>query len=111
MANNRTWMPTTAGILDIIAGALGVIAAGVLNLIAGITQFVPDIPSFLAPVFVGISVPLAILGIVAIVGGVYALRRRIWGLALAGSICAFFTSWLLGIAAIVITAMCKDQFE
>ena len=28
--------------------------------------------------------------IIAIVGGIYALRRRVWGLALAGSICALF---------------------
>lgn len=111
MANNKTWMPTTAGILEIIAGSFGVIAAGVLNLIAGITRFVPEVPRSLAPIFVGLSVPLAILGILAIVGGVYALHRKMWGLALAGSIGAFFTSWLLGIAAIVITAMSKDEFE
>ncbi len=30
--------------------------------------------------------PSIILGIIAIVGGIYALRRRVWGLALAGSI-------------------------
>ena len=32
--------------------------------------------------------PSLVLGIIAILGGIYALRRRIWGLALAGSICA-----------------------
>lgn len=43
-----------------------------------------------------------ILGIIAIVmavtGGVFAFRRRIWGLALAGSICTLIGPWgLLGI--------------
>ena len=31
--------------------------------------------------------PLMLIGIFAIVGGVFALYRRIWGLALAGMIC------------------------
>jgi len=35
-----------------------------------------------------IGAPLIIWGIVPIVGGIYALRRRRWGLALAGSICS-----------------------
>jgi hypothetical protein len=34
----------------------------------------------------------------AVVGGVYAVRRGIWGLALAGSICTLIGPWgLLGI--------------
>ena len=50
--------------------------------------------------------------ILAIVGGIYALQRKIWGLALAGSIAAFFTpSWVLGVAAIVFTALSKNEFE
>jgi hypothetical protein len=51
------------------------------------------------------------VGILAIVGGIYALQRKIWGLALAGSIAAFFPSWILGIAAIVLTALSKNEFE
>jgi len=46
------------------------------------------------------------------VGGIYALQRKIWGLALAGSIAAFFSpSWVLGVAAIVFTALSKNEFE
>ncbi|MFO7933024.1 MAG: hypothetical protein R6U78_02975 [Bacteroidales bacterium] len=92
-----TWKPTTAGILGIIAGVIGVIfglvlavAGGILGAVVG--AFVPFIGGAVAGAF---AVPL-ILGIVAIVGGAYALKRRIWGLALAGSICAFFCVWFLG---------------
>lgn len=75
----RTWKPTTAGILCIIAGAICV---------------VPGMAVALFFAFMGIGwlsamgAPLVILGIIAIVGGIYGLRRRRWGLALAGSICA-----------------------
>jgi hypothetical protein len=111
MAKKETWKPTTAGILDIIAGSFGVIAALALVLVGGIVRFVPKCPPFLGPIFAAVSVPVVLIGILAIVGGVYALRRKIWGLALAGSIAAFFPSWVLGLTAIVLTALSKDEFE
>lgn len=107
----NTWMPTTAGILDIISGSFGLIAFCALVVAGVIVRFAPNIPKFLPPMFVGLALPLAIVGILAIVGGIYALQRRNWGLALAGSIAAFFPSWLLGIAAIILTALSRDEFE
>jgi hypothetical protein len=115
----KTWMPMTAGILDIIAGGFGLIAGLVLLIVGAVggnfmTYYVPQVPpATLVGIFLAIAVPLIIFAIVAIVGGVYALQRKIWGLALAGSIVAFFIpwTWLLGIAAIVFTALSKSEFE
>ena len=105
MAKKGTWMPKTAGILSIVAGAieiLGGITAGSL-----LTTLV-DLPGIGAIT----GFPLVILGIVAIVGGVFSLRRRIWGLALAGAICSLLlpTIALLGILAIIFVAMSKKEF-
>jgi hypothetical protein len=103
----KTWKPTTAGILAIVAGALQVIMGIAIAAVGGI-----------GGAFIGmgwlsaIGAPLIILGIIAIVGGIYALKRRIWGLALAGSICALIGPWfLLGIAAIVFVALGKGEFK
>jgi hypothetical protein len=65
------------------------------------------------PILTALAIPLAILAILAIVGGVYALRRKVWGLALAGSIASLFAPYflLLAIAAIVFTALSKKEFE
>jgi len=52
---------------------------------------------------------LCLEGIVALVGGVFALKRRAWGMALAGAICSM--SFLLGIPALVFLAMSKDEFK
>jgi hypothetical protein len=104
---------TTAGILAIIAGAIGVIFGLVLAVIGGLggaaLGLVGMLPlgGFLAGAF---AVPL-IFGIVAIVGGVYALKRRIWGLALAGTICAIFAVWFLGIPALIFVILGKGEFE
>jgi hypothetical protein len=111
MTNNKTWMPTVAGILDIIAGSWGLILALLFVFLGVVMRSVPDIPPYLFPIFTALAVPFAIVGILAIVGGIYALQRKIWGLALAGSIAAFFPSWILGIAAIVFTALSKNEFE
>ena len=107
----KTWMPMVAGILDIIAGSWGLILALIFIFIGSVIRFVPDVPVYLFPIFTALALPLAILGILAIVGGVYALQRKIWGLALAGSIAAFFPCWILGLTAIVLTALSKNEFE
>jgi len=54
-----------------------------------------------------------ILGAVAIAGGIYALKRRVWGLAFAGAICAFLIPppFVLGILAIIFVVMGKGEFE
>ncbi|MBM4446660.1 MAG: hypothetical protein FJ023_04815 [Chloroflexi bacterium] len=111
MAGKKTWMPMAAGILDIVAGSLGLIGVCGLTIGGGVMRMIPDVPRFLPPLFMGLAIPLAIVGILAIVGGIYALQRKNWGMALAGSIAAFFPSWVLGIAAIVFTALSKNEFE
>jgi len=107
----KTWKPMVAGILDIVSGAFGLF--GSIGLIIGgsITAVVPDVPNFVPALLMGLAVPFAIVAILAIVGGVYALNRKNLGLALAGSIGALFPSWPLGIAAIVFTVMSKNEFE
>jgi len=118
MAKKKTWMPTTAGILDIVSGSF-VLLGGIMLLIFGtvgssiMPYFAPQMPPAAAVViFSSIAVPFIIIAILAIVGGIYALQRKIWGLALAGSIAAFFSpSWVLGLAAIVLTALSKNEFE
>lgn len=116
----KGWMPATAGILDIISGSFGLFVGMILLVLgtlgSGMLRFfevgIPEIsPVVILAIFSAAAVPLAITGILAIVGGIYAIRRKMWGLALAGSIAAFFPSWILGIAAIVLTILSKKEFE
>ena len=106
-AVKRTWKPTTAGILTLIAG--------ILNVIAGIV--VAAVGSFIGPMvgwmgFGAIGAPLIIIGIISIVGGVFAIQRRTWGMALAGAICALFPPpiIILGILAIIFLALSRKEF-
>jgi len=103
----KTWKPTAAGILTIIAGALQVIFGTIFAIGVGFGAAIIGM-GWLSAIFA----PLIIFGVIAVVGGIYALRRRVWGLALAGSICAFFGPWgLLGLLAIIFVSLGKGEFE
>jgi hypothetical protein len=110
----RTWKPTVAGILQIITGCLNLI--GVLLTCVIILIDKPDLSStsmWPTILLVLIILVVGIWGIVAIIGGIHALKRKRWGLALAGSIVSFLNPWTweLGIAAIVFTVLSKKEFE
>ncbi len=114
----KTWKATTAGVLEIVAGALHIVSgvatvmlggavAGGLN-IAGLPEIAHAVP---LPLISGIGIPLIILGIIALIGGISALQRKRWGLSLAGGICALFPlQTLLGILSIVFVALSHDEF-
>ena len=104
---DKTRMPKIAGILTVISGALAVIGAvPIWWLIRGVVGFgtsgAIEIPIVL------IALPLLTMGVVAIIGGVASIRRRNWGLALGGAICAVI--FFLGIPAIVLLALSKKEF-
>ncbi len=108
----NTAQPVVAGVFNIIMGAfsmLGVLGIGVAA--AVITPFQNAIPFGMGLFFTAIAVPLAAIGIVSIVGGVFALQRRMGGGALAGSITtALISPHLLGIASIVLIILSRDEF-
>ena len=57
------------------------------------------------------SVPLFIVSVVVIIGGIYAVQRKNWGLALAGAFYAIVPMQILGILSIVFIALSKKEFE
>jgi len=121
----KTWMPTTAGILNIIAGSsvlIGGVVVASLNI--AMTSLVAHevmqamefkftdtlTTSVVTTVITVLAVALIVLGIVSLVGGIYALKRRAWGMALAGAIVAIIHSPYLGIPAVIFTALSKREF-
>jgi len=112
----KTAMPLVAGILDILSGVFSLL--GVLGLIIAIvvTSGALGFAGVWVPVNVtnilwSIAIPLAIVGTLSLIGGIYAVQRKMWGLALAGSIVTVLPSFLLGVAALILVALSKDEFE
>ena len=108
----RTWKPTTAGILIIIAGIIALVAetiyitSGDLGIFAGV-PFEESSANLKGALFA--------TGAIAIVGGIFTLRRRVWWLAVVGVIFSmFFTIWpvlVIGIISILLLAASRLEFK
>jgi len=130
MASNggdRGTLLTAGGILSIVAGiyliVVGVSMAVRLMLASdispdgvrvwqefiGYSPFFPFIVYWPSYRWVIIGGCVGILGVVAIVGGISAIKRKRFGLSLAGAICAL-PSVILGIPAVIFVTLGKREF-
>ena len=117
----KTWKPTIAGTANIVNGSIKLIASLLLILyIQGIFQ--PAESGRADVSLIGIwdtsvgviwssVVLLTILGVLAIVGGVYALKRKRWEWGLSGSIAALIPCFVMGTLAIIFILQSKGEFE
>ena len=115
----KTWKPQIAGILSIVGGVIGLFASlGTLItiIVLGTTeQWVGDwgmywIPFNVISILWAIGIPMFICGVVATTGGIFAVQRKCFPMALAGSIAAFFPAWIFGLASVIFTAISHDEF-
>ena len=121
MGNNAK----VGGILSIVSGAFGFLGAAYFVFIIYMFNFImtmpqsygpmePEFPQemfqFMAIIYGGMGLILLLIGVLGIVGGAYALKRKNWGLALAGAIAGTITFFPCGIPAIIFTSLGKDEF-
>jgi len=110
---DKTWKSQVGGILAIVGGVIGLL--GCMGLLIAITVLGTVWQWGLLPVnVIGILwiilVPMFICGVTAIIGGICAVQRKYYGMALAGAIAALFPGWIFGIGAIVFTAIGRGEF-
>ena len=110
----KTAMPIVAGILTLISGGLKLLGVVVIIIAGFFVSFAPRMPDrFQHPLvlFSIIGILLLISGVIAVIGGVYTLRRKNWGMSLTGAIFAFLPFNLLGLASIILLALSRREFE
>jgi hypothetical protein len=130
--NSRAGLLRAGGVLTVIAGVLQIISVASLVLYIlspdrlfsildtmSPLRFVPFIASYLlqfiqygdleglGPVL--FAVGAGVLAIVAIVGGISAIRRNRFGLSLAGAICVV-PSGIMGILAVIFVVLGRREF-
>ncbi len=121
--NGRGGLLSAGGILSIIVGAFEIIGGGLAAALAWLSiplcrPSFPFFPGFggdfgmaTVPAWLTIAgIVFAVLGIVAIVGGISAIRRRSFGLSLAGAICALLPFNILGLLAVIFVSLAKGEF-
>ncbi|MFC1860688.1 hypothetical protein ACFLYL_00180 [Chloroflexota bacterium] len=109
----KTRRPVVAGILTIVSGVLGLL--GIASYAVGFGEAGSgfgkgDMPLFVPSIIFGMPIPALIIALIAIVGGIFAMRRKKWRWSLAASIAAALSLILFGIPAIVLIALSKDEF-
>ena len=101
----RAWKSKAAGVMSIIAGMIGIGGGAIVSLMG---DFVSESGGIFG--FEPFGVPTIILGIVAVVGGIFALRRRVWWMAVIGAIFAIPCMPVLGTLAIILVALADQEF-
>ena len=111
-ARLKSWRPTTAGVLMIAAGITAVVAetiyfsSGDLGVFAGIPWGESS---------ANLQGALLASGLIAIVGGIFTVRRMVWWMAIFGVVCSmFFTIWPVlaaGLVSILLIATSRREFK
>jgi len=121
MNEGRGGLLSAGGIISIIVGVFEFLVGSVM--VASMWVSIPFTcpvtsgfegicdPSLILSRLIIIGAVLAVLGIIAIVGGVSAIKRRSFGLSLVGAICALLPINTLGILAVIFVSLGKREFE
>jgi hypothetical protein len=122
--NSRGALLDAGGVLSILGGLLGLIAGGIVLgivrhiMIGGPLWPIPHIPwmpglevqlVFFPGRFIIVGILILVLRAMGITGGISALRRKSFGLSLAGAICIIPTV-LFGILSVIFVALSKREF-
>lgn len=114
----KTIMPLLAGVFLIIAGIDGLSFWAFIAFIGGAIAGVPLVGGVLGGILIVCGAIGVIFGILALVGGVMALQRKMWALALIGSILGlfllgwvFFEGSLFSLIALILLAISRNEFS
>jgi len=70
--------------------------------------FIGCSPDYFYPI---VAAPFAILGVLAVTGGIFGIQRKHWKLLLAGSISALLCNFVPGTVSVILTAISKAEFK
>ena len=118
---------TIAGILLILAGVLAILAGVSILLIdtsiiessmISVQEVDPSItPEMIRSILVVCGTILSIIAIFPLLGGIFALKRKMWGIAVAGSIIGIFSigpifaSSVMSLVALILLFKSKNEFS
>jgi hypothetical protein len=112
----KTSRPVTAGILNIITGVIGLTVAftaffAFFAMTVTLDIYIPIFPEFISGVVLSFAIVSLLLSLLIMVSGIFATQRKYWGLALAGSIAAVLGLFFLGIPALILVSLSREEFD
>ena len=106
-------LPVAGGALTLVSGVLAIGQGALIAGGAGLpVSFIPG----LADALLICGAIFVIFGLLAVVGGVMGVMRKMWGLALVGGIfgllgVGFFLGSVLGLVGLILTAISRKHFQ
>lgn len=122
-ADARTSRSVIGGILVMISGLIGIIEG--VWIASATEEFADYFREMMGDVFPGIEGVFLVcggifmvIGLVALIGGFFAFRKRHWGIAIVGGIFSLFTlgivffeGSILGLIGLILIAISKREFS
>ncbi len=114
-AKKKTVMPLVGGILIVVGGVLALLAG--IGLVASVGAFdslmIVDVEGvdMLEDLFTACGILFIIFGLIGVLGGVFAIMRKHFGLAILGGIFALFGWFLPALIGLILVGMSKEEFE
>ena len=106
----RTALPIVAGVINIIIGSinsLGIIGVGIAIAVIWSQSWVDW--TALTVLWI-VFAALFLFGLPSLIGGIYAVQRKNWAIALIGSIASFLTWSVIGLIPLILVILSKDEF-
>jgi len=111
------------GVLLVVSGLIGIITGLIFAALSSTVidmlgeTYGEDVLRMAEGVLVACGVIWFIIGLIALIGGVFAIRRKKWGIAVVGGVFGLLTfgPWfigsILGLIGLILVAISKDEFS
>jgi len=106
----RTALPTIAGVINIIIGSLNLLGIIGIGIAIGVISSAAGVDVIVLPILWSVIIALSILGLPSLIGGIYALQRKNWVIALIGSIASFLIWNVIGLIPLILIIISRDEF-
>lgn len=115
-AKKKTALPLVGGIMILVGGVIALLAGiGLMGTGGAFDAFmIIDVQgvNMFEDILTACGVIFIILGLVAVLGGIFALMRKHFGLAILGGVFALIAGLFIpGLIGLILVGMSKDEFE
>jgi hypothetical protein len=105
----KTIMPTIGGIMIIIGALVGITTGAFL--VIGASWLMPVDITGLSELLAVCGIIAVVIGIIALLGGVFAVQRKAFGFAIVGGILAMLFGWFIfGLIGLILVAVSRKEF-
>jgi hypothetical protein len=99
--------PVIGGVLILVGGIIGLISWLWTLAVGAAFMAIP----FLGGIILICGIIGTILSIIALLGGIFAIKRQKYGLAIVGGICSLLVGYFIfGLIGLILVAISKDEF-